>query len=184
MYSPTTSRTFATKVGIGRELEGLDPVRLQAERPPDPLHGGAGQAARLGHAARAPMRAISRQALQCARDHLFDPVIADLAWRARARLVAQPFQPVQGEAVPPLAHRVGMHVEPLAHQARAAGLGAGQHDPRPQRQPLCRPSPRRKCAQLDPLSLAQRQCLQSWTAHPALSDPIGRSIRRTSEPGH
>ena len=80
------------EVGVGRELEGLDPVRLQAERPPDPLHRGGGQATRLGHAARAPMRAVGRQALESPADHRLDPLVADLARRARApaRRAARP----------------------------------------------------------------------------------------------
>ena len=37
------------EVGVGRELEGRDPVRLQAEGAPDPLHGGGRPAAGPGH---------------------------------------------------------------------------------------------------------------------------------------
>ena len=85
---------FRNEVGIGRQLEGLNPVWLQAEGPPDPLHRGRGQAARLGHAARAPMRAVGRQALEGSADHRLDPRVPDLARRARARLVAQPIHPV------------------------------------------------------------------------------------------
>ena len=80
------------EVGIGRQLEGLHPVWLQAEGPPDPLHRGRRQAARLGHAARAPMRGVGRQALEGSDDHRLDPLVTDRARRARARLVAQPFQ--------------------------------------------------------------------------------------------
>ena len=172
------------EVGVGRELEGLDPVRLQAERPPDPLHRGGGQATRLGHAARAPMRAVGRQALESPADHRLDPLVADLAWRARARLVAQPVQPMLGKSVAPLADRVGVHSEPRADQPRAAHLGAGQHDPGPQRQPLCRPPPHRQGFQCGPLRLAQLQCLQPRAAHHALPIPLARSVRRTSESGH
>ena len=46
------------EVGIGGELEGLQPVRLQAEGPPDALHRRGRQAARLGHAARTPMGGV------------------------------------------------------------------------------------------------------------------------------
>jgi hypothetical protein len=31
---------FSDEVGIGRKLERLDPMRLQAKCAPDPLHGG------------------------------------------------------------------------------------------------------------------------------------------------
>ena len=68
------------EVRVGRELEGLDPVRLQAERSPDPLHRADGETARLGHralarspgekgsaaapATRVPVHAIGQQALR------------------------------------------------------------------------------------------------------------------------
>ena len=130
------------------------------------------------------MRAVGRQALQRPADHRLDPLVADLAGRARARIVAQPVQPMLGKAVAPLADRVGVHSEPRADQPRAARLGAGQHDPRPQRQPLRRPPPRRQGPQRRPLRLAQLQCLQPRTAHAALLDPAARSVQRTSESGH
>ena len=131
------------EVGVGRELEGRDPVRLQAEGAPDPLHRGGRPAAGPGHkAARAPRRAGGRQAREGPADHRLDPRVADLARRARARPVAQPVQSVPGEALAPFAHRVGVDLEPRTDPPRAAGLGAGQHDPRPQRQPLRRPPPR------------------------------------------
>ena len=175
---------FRDEVGIGGELEGLDPVGLEAERPPDPLDRGGGQATGPGHAARAPMAAVGRQALQGPVDHSLDPVVADLARRARARLVAQPLQSMLREAVAPLAHRVGMHTEPRADAPRAARLGAGQHDPSPSCQPLRRPPPHRQGFQCGPLRLAQLQCLQPLAAHHALPIPLARSVRRTSESGH
>ena len=65
-------------------------MRLQRERPPNAVHRRDRQARRLGHRARAPVRCGGRHGLQGCRHHLGDLVIADLAWRARARLVEQP----------------------------------------------------------------------------------------------
>jgi len=118
------------------------------------------------------MRAVGRQALERPADHRLDPLVADLARCARTGLVAQPFQPILGKPVAPLAHRIGMHVEPRADQPRAARLGARQHDPRPQRQTLRRPPPRRQRLQRGPLRLAQLQCPQPRAAHAALLDPV------------
>ena len=61
------------KQRIGGQLERLAPVRLQAERSPDPADGGVRQA-RLGrHAADRPMGGILRRGVQRSLDHLEPP---------------------------------------------------------------------------------------------------------------
>ena len=52
----------AANCGIVGELEGADAVRLQAVRPPDPLHRGDADAGRLGHRAAGPVGRLAAAA--------------------------------------------------------------------------------------------------------------------------
>jgi hypothetical protein len=50
--------------GIFRELERLDPVRLQGERSPDPIDDTLAQSLGLGQGAGAPVRGVGRPRFQ------------------------------------------------------------------------------------------------------------------------
>src|SRR5690606_31848962 len=69
---------------IGRELEGFDAMRLQAEGAPDSMHRRRGMADLLGHAPQAPVRTALGTRLERLADRRSDLVVADFARRARA----------------------------------------------------------------------------------------------------
>ena len=53
--------SLAAKLGIARALEGAQPVRLQAVRPPDALHRARRDADRLGHRPAGPVGRLVRR---------------------------------------------------------------------------------------------------------------------------
>jgi hypothetical protein len=91
---------------------------------------------------------VSRPTLQC-----------------HCRLIAQPVQPPGQEPVPPLPHRGPADAQPRRHSSVAAALSAGQHDPRPQRQPLRGPPAPGPSLQRPPLGIGQHQPLQPRITH-------------------
>lgn len=107
-YRPTTSRTLAMSLDRG-ELEGLRPVRLEPEDPPDTLHGRHRQAAGVRHAG-TPMDGVLRATLQCPHDYGFDAGILNRTRcpeRARRAAVHAPLHktppPTVGPSRPSLA---------------------------------------------------------------------------------
>src|SRR5215472_5359556 len=83
------SRTFLHEQRIGGELEGLDAVRLQPKGAPDAMHGRRRMANLPGHGPQAPVRRTFRERLQRLADRGCDLVVANLARRARSRLVIE-----------------------------------------------------------------------------------------------
>ena len=69
---------------IVRQLEGPDPVRLQAVRRPDPLHAAMADPGRLGHRPASPVRRLARR---FGERHLDDPFDRG---RRQGRLAAGP----------------------------------------------------------------------------------------------
>ena len=82
-------RAPSRRTGIGRKLEGLSTVRLQAERPPDPANRRHRQAGGLRHRPQTPMRRVRRSGGKCSVDQGRDLLVTDPAGRARPRLVKQ-----------------------------------------------------------------------------------------------
>ena len=83
----------------------------------------------------------------------------------RAGLIAQPVQPGCQEPVPPLPHGCPADAQPRRRRGVAAALGAGQHDPGPQRQPLRGLAARGPSLQNPPLGIGQHQRLQPVITH-------------------
>ena len=104
-YSPTMSLTLSMNCGSGRELERLDLMRLEPERPPDPADRALAHPGRGRHRARRPMRRVRRLLLERLHDHPLDVLVADRARLARPRLVMQPVETAPREPAPPLADR-------------------------------------------------------------------------------
>ena len=104
MYSPTTSRIFGHQLRIGRQLERLGDVGLQAERAPDAADHRVTHAGRLGHRARAPVRLALRRRLQRLDNHRLDRVVGHDPRRADPRLVVQPLESAGDEPEPPFRH--------------------------------------------------------------------------------
>lgn len=153
------------EVGIGRQLEGIQPMRLQPECAPDALDSRHRQPACSRHAARTPLGGVSRQALQRLDDHRLDPLIVRCPRRARARLVAQTVEPVGQEPTAPFADRQATNSQPRSHLYVGAASNAAQHDPGSKRQRLRRFAPCRQSAQLDAFPLAPIQARCSTISH-------------------
>lgn len=78
---------FLHEQRIVRELEGLLAMRLQTEGLPNARHRRVRQTQSASHAARAPLRGISRFFFQRLGHYRFDQIVADLPRRARPRLI-------------------------------------------------------------------------------------------------
>ena len=110
------------------ELEGLDPVGLEAKGPPDPRHHGLAHPRPLGHAAGRPVRGALGLGLQGEGDQARDLVVPDPTRRPGAGRVRQSLQPMRRKAGPPLRHTGAAHPQRLRHaRVRGARLGTGQH---------------------------------------------------------
>jgi hypothetical protein len=159
--------------GIGGEPGALDPVRLEAEGVPDPLHGGRRQAARGRHRAGAPVRGALRHGLQGAGQQLGDPFVRDGARGAATGPVAQAVEPVLGEALAPLADRVGADPDLAGDGLVRRAFGTAEHDLRPERQVLRGLAPADQLLQLASLLRRQRErrrlALRHGTAPPFAS---------------
>ena len=124
------------ELGVVGELEGVDPVRLELERLPDPPNGGRAQPARLGHGARTPMGGVARGRLQSLGDHRLDGIVGDAARCSRARFVEQAADALFEESRPPLADRVVRDSQLLddgrvGHSGGAIENDLGAHRQRP-----------------------------------------------------
>ena len=95
---------------------------------------------------------------------------------ARAGLVAQPVQPLCQEPGPPLADRGPADAQPRGHRDIGRAVRAGQHDPRPQRQPLSGLAPLRPVLQHPPLGLRQHQRLQPVITHATSRPRAGAAV--------
>ncbi len=140
------------------ELEALNPVRLQPERPPDPRDRRLRQPHLPGHLARRPVRAaIRRRALQRLHDHLLHPLVADRPRTARPGLIQKPLQTAADKAPTPLADRRRRDPQPPRHLQIRRAARAPKHDPRPRRQRLRRLRAPRPPLKLLPLTISQLQ---------------------------
>ena len=82
------------KQWIGRQLEGLDEMRLEPEGTPDPADGRLAHARGLGHRTGRPMRGIGRSLLEGLDDYSLHGLVVDPARRPGPGLVVQPVQSV------------------------------------------------------------------------------------------
>ena len=101
-------------------------------------------------------------------------------------LVAQPVQPAGQEPGPPLPDGGPADAQPRGHGDIGPAVRAGQHDPRPQRQPLRGLPPLRPVLQRPPLGLRQHQRLQPRITHATsrprteAPSPPGCGLRRNT----
>ena len=142
------------------DLEILRAPGLQPERPPDPVDTGRGDAHPPGQLPLGPVRGPLGRLLQRPHHHLLHLGVGDGARHPRTRLVTQPVQPLCQEPGPPLAHGAPVHPQPRGDGDVGAAVRAGQHDPRPQRQPLSGFPPLRPVLQRPPLGPGQHQRLK------------------------
>ena len=123
----------------------------------------ADMADRLGHRAHAPVRRARRQCLQRSVGPFGDLVIADLARRARARLVEQARPGARGEALAPLADRAAEN-RPVARRS----VRCEPPRPQPARYERAAPALDRSsaAAPATPTRAAPPLTTQSWTPCP------------------
>ena len=126
------------------QLPGVDQVRLEPERPPDPRDRGLVQPGRRRHRPGRPVRVWSVGASSRVLT-ITASTCSSVIFRGRAgtRLVRQALQPIAHEPGPPLVHRLRPDTRTTRHVLVGRALRARQHDPRPQRQSLRRLRPPR-----------------------------------------
>lgn len=117
--------------GIGRELEGVGPVRLQPEGAPDPRDHALAHADPPGHGAGRPVGGVLWLALQRECDYLFDGRVLDGTWRTGAGQIDEAIEAMGEEAGAPRrdAHSADAEITSNTTVGRSR-LGAGQHDAR------------------------------------------------------
>jgi hypothetical protein len=169
---------------IGGELEGLRPVRPQAEGAPDAAHRGLAHAGAARHRARAPVRGVPRCLPQRQGDQALDRLVADGPRRPGARRVHQPLQAALGEAPAPGRHRLAAHAQSGGHPGVGrARLRAGQHDLDALGQGLAHAAPAQQATQFGPLRLGQFQRYSLGSAgHGAPPTPGAASYSRSPKP--
>ena len=91
-----------------RQPDGLGPMRLQAERAPDPADRRVAHSDVLRHRASAPMRPPARRLLERLGYHCLDRVIGDLANCTGPGLVMQSIETLCDEPRPPFADAATM----------------------------------------------------------------------------
>ncbi len=89
---PDNVGDFLLEIGIGRDLEGLDQMRLEPGLTPDPLHRRVADADRLAHRTNRPVRATRWRLRRRLGQHLCLDVIRQRFPTRRTRLV--PLQPL------------------------------------------------------------------------------------------
>ena len=164
---------------VARQLEALDPVRLQAEGAPDTVHRRRGDARRPGHRAAAPVGRTVGHRLQRPRHHLGDLVVADLARRAGPRLIVEPAEPPLGKAGTPQADGPSRDAQLLGDRQITQTVRRQKHDPRPPRRPVRRLATPNPPLKLNPLPIAQNNRNRLAARHHCLQ--IGDPGRKESQ---
>src|SRR6266849_5955233 len=124
------------ELGVGRQFERVEAVRLQPERLPDPPDRRLRQPRDIGETARRPLRGVGRWAFERAGNHVDDLIVGRLARCAGARFVRQPRQAAHAKPLAPLAHAIRRCRYLLGHRTIRHALRTAEYDARAQRQPL------------------------------------------------
>ena len=165
---------------VGRQLEGLHSVRLQAERPPDPTDRHPTQPRRARHAADTPVRLPARRRFQRSRQHPLDLRIGNGAGRPRAGLVIQSVEPLADEAAAPLPDGLLAYVQLVRDDVVRQAVPAQPDQARAPRQMRSCPHPIRPRRQHGPLGFREHQrSLRSpgSRAHRPPCQPNGQAMR-------
>ena len=172
---PDNVAHFLHELRVGRQLERVEAMRLQAERLPDSRNRGLRQPRDIGEAARRPLRRLGRRAFERAGNHVDDLIVGRFARRAGPRLVRQPRQAPHAKPFAPFADAIGRRRHPLSHGAIRRAVRTRQHDACAQRQALGRLGPARPLLQRAAFVLSQQHRLV------VASSRHGRSVPATGE---
>lgn len=127
---------FLHKEGIGGELEGALPMRLQPKGLPDAMHGGFRNPRRVLHRATAPLRAARGLRAQRLREQGGEVLVSPRAGTALAQLIMQTGHAILQKPLSPLAHGRLRHAQLVSDGRVASPRVRQQDDARPRRDPL------------------------------------------------
>ena len=162
------------ELGVGGELERLDPPRLQLPLAPDPRHRGERDpqlgAQQPGRPVRHPQ--MGRRPAVVGQGGHHDVDLVDLRRPPAARLIVQGGDPAGVVAGPPVHHRRPRRPGPPRDLRVRQPLGGQQHDPRPLRQPG--PDRARPHHPLQPRTITLTQDQRRSNRHDSLSRTSNR----------
>ncbi len=159
---------FGGEVLVARDLERLDPVRLEPVRVPDPLHAAVRDLGHLRHAAQAPVGRIRRLAVQRHLHHLLDYFRAErFDARRTGRVLQKSLNPFGDIAPAPAPDRQQALADLRRNRLRRQTIPRQQHDPSPPNNFLRRVAVSHQplqpltvgAAQQNPVDLSHRQRL-------------------------
>lgn len=108
------------------KLERFGPMRLQAERSPDPADGALTEAAGLRHVPATPVSGRLGRGLQCQRQDPLHVGIASTARGAGTGLIQQAVQPTGDKALSPAANRLPRRLKLRSHDVERGLRKFGQ----------------------------------------------------------
>ena len=124
------------KIGIVRQLERLEQMRLQAVGMPDALHRRLADAAGLGHAAATPLRGVRRGALRPGDDLGCFGARQRRETPSARTVVIKRFDTAFGKAPPPIDYGRSRCVEFPGQRVVRLAVRRAENDPGPQRYAL------------------------------------------------
>ena len=153
--------------GIGGQLEGLLPMRLQAEQREVALHLALGNPGFLGQRPNRPMGATLGLAVDNFIVHTRHPLVIDRARSARLWRIAQSGHAARNKPLAPVGHRLMLAMQPLGNRGVCQSICRPQNHFRPPDQAVGQRSRAGKSLQLHPLSFGEsnRIFLGSSCAH-------------------
>ena len=166
------------KLRIRRELERVDPMRLQTKRAPDARDGRFRETRDVRHAARGPLGRVRRGRFQRAGDDVHKDIVGHFARHPGPRFIGQAFQATDAKAFAPFADTIARDVQRPGHRAIRLTGGAAQHDARAQGQPLRRFRAPGPLLQRAPFVVRQQQRLVvTFSLHPRQGTPGASKVQ-------
>ena len=126
---------FLDEQRVARQLERLTPVRLEAERPPDPSDRAVTQIDLLREGACRPVRGVGRFRFQCLHDQALHVVVRNAPGGTRPWLIEQSVQAL-GEKPPAPANSLPRDPQLRRDRRRGPTARAPHNDPCALRQSL------------------------------------------------
>ena len=175
---------FVDELRIGRELERLDTMGLQAKRSPDPPDRTVAQARGLGHRPGTPVRFAWRRGLQRLDDHRLNGLVGDRTRRTHTGLVVQPVHTLVDKLTAPFRDRRFRRPK-AAGDYRVRGFDAGHHNARAKRDRAIDPRTVSQADQFRPFTFGDHN-FGSWPSdsrHAAVRSHMRPFLLENSVPG-